>query len=220
MENPYSYPLTPNNFCNDCLQQGTRCTLCLEVPPLEALPLIDYPENEFIINNIINNNNIINPYYIIRYINDLPNNNFAVRRLFQEFELNIPLNSITNGITEPTFECAICLEYHSSTIAITFNCGHKFCANTTCPNLRRSMKCPLCRSSITSLSLTRSDTTPINIRINEDNDEFQCMTCENRAQCELDCLHRYCGNCTVNHLHTSGTSLCQECSTPITTIKI
>jgi hypothetical protein len=60
----------------------------------------------------------------------------------------------------------------------------------------------------------------INMRINENNDEFPCLTCENTAQCELDCWHRYCGDCTISHLHTSETSLCQECSKPITTIKI
>lgn len=213
MENPYSYPLTPNDFCNDCLEQGTRCTECLEIPPL----IDDIPINYYSLNYTLAYNDIPN---IIEHDNIRGNLSDIIRRLFEDFQPSIPLNSITNGTTEPTFECAICLEDHSSTIAITFNCGHKFCANTTCTNLRRSMKCPLCRSSITILSLTREDTTPINIRINENNDEFPCMTCENIAQCELDCWHRYCGNCTVNHLHTSGTSLCQECSTPITTIKI
>jgi hypothetical protein len=191
----------------------------------------------YIINNNIINNNIINNEYInnIRnYSNDNENDfeyniyrtnirqelSSVIRVLFQDDVSNIELRSVPIEHTEPTFDCAICLDNHSNTVALTLECGHKFCANSLCSNLRRSNTCPLCRKDIRNMSLSRVSDDKLRLEIHSHVSESKCTSCENSSHCEADCGHKYCGNCIVSHLHTSNKSECQECNLEIKCIRI
>jgi hypothetical protein len=240
-----------NSFCVRCTINGFTCDRCIPSHALyvsevsqsdnDVPDLIDSPRSEYMIrnNNYINNNtnNIYNN--IEEYDNIIQNeynNNISplyyiydiMRQLSYESITNIKLKSRLSELTEETFECSICLDDHRHSCGLTLECGHKFCANSICMNLKKSDKCPLCRLKIKSLSLTRDVVVEsIDIRIdlmtNQQQQQQQqdvCINCTEKSHCQISCGHLFCGNCIVSHLHSNEKLECPQCNSVISEIKL
>lgn len=208
-----------NSFCLHCAMQGFTCDGCLLSHSENEIQSINNINYIYYINNIEQYNNIQN-----EYINNESILNYFYNAILQASHQNnttIKLNSRPFELLKETFECAICLEDHKHSCGLTLECGHKFCANSICTNLKKSSNCPLCRLKIDSLYLTRDiEIEQIDIKIDSVLPEQQdfCINCSEKSHCQANCGHLFCGNCMISHLHNK--SECVQCNNVITSIKL
>jgi hypothetical protein len=108
--------------------------------------------NTFSYNNSINNNrnaetstNINSNEDFIPFDNSQPQNN----------GINIDIINFT--VSEEDRQCCICMEERQSEEICRLNCQHSFCVQCINQHLQTNHSCPICRSSVTTLTVQNNN---------------------------------------------------------------